>query len=217
MAKRVSPACTAAPLVPSNPTLEALRAAASGCKACALWKTGRQTVFGEGPAEARLMLIGEGPGRTEDIEGKPFVGVAGRLLDQALDAAGIMRRGVYVTNIVKHFKRTAGVRGGAAARPNAVEIAACRPWLDAEIALVKPAVVVCLGSVAAQALLGSQFRVTRQRGEVFPSPVAPFVIASLHPAAILRAGVEEVRLSQMAMLIEDLRKAGGLTPGPHRP
>ena len=155
---------TAAPLVPPRPSLPSLREAAAGCRACPLWRTGEQTVFGEGRAGARAMLVGEQPGDREDVEGRPFVGPAGRLLDEALEEAGIDRSLAYVTNVVKHFKWTPRGKRRIHQKPNWGEIAACRPWLDAELAVVRPAVLVCLGATAAQALLGRQFRVTRQRG-----------------------------------------------------
>src|SRR5436309_7185967 len=145
---------TAAPLVPAQPTLPALRKAAASCKACDLWKRGTQTVFGEGARNAQVMLVGEQPGNDEDLAGHPFVGPAGKLLDQALEEAGIDRTQAYVTNVVKHFKWEARGKRRIHAKPNATEIQACRPWLEAEIALVQPQVLVCLGATAAQALLG---------------------------------------------------------------
>lgn len=197
---------TAAPLVPENPTLETLRGAAAGCKACGLWERGTQTVFGEGGRQARVMFVGEQPGNEEDLEGKPFVGPAGRLLDKALEQAGIDRTLAYVTNVVKHFKWEPRGKRRIHAKPNAQEIAACRPWLEAEIALVKPRVIVALGATAAQALLGKAFRVSRQRGEFVESLLAPKMIATVHPSAILRAPDEETRRAEMERFIEDLRK-----------
>src|SRR5262245_50529854 len=160
---------TAAPLVPPRPTLPALHQAAAGCRACDLWRRGTQTVFGEGAAPADVVLVGEQPGDQEDVQGLPFVGPAGKLLDRALEAAGIDRSRVYVTNVVKHFKWEPRGKRRIRAKPNAAEIAACRPWLDSEIAVVKPKVVVCLGATAAQALLGKSFKVTQRRGELPPT------------------------------------------------
>ncbi len=197
---------TAAPLIPENPTLETLRGAAAGCKACGLWERGTQTVFGEGGRQARVMFVGEQPGNEEDLEGKPFVGPAGRLLDKALEQAGIDRTLAYVTNVVKHFKWEPRGKRRIHAKPNAQEIAACRPWLEAEIALVKPRVIVALGATAAQALLGKAFRVSRQRGEFVESLLAPKMIATVHPSAILRAPDDETRRAEMERFIEDLRK-----------
>jgi DNA polymerase len=195
---------TAAPLVPDRPTLSSLRQAAAGCRACPLWERGTQTVFGEGSAGARLMLVGEQPGDMEDRRGRPFVGPAGRLLDEALEEAGIDRRETYVTNVVKHFKWEP--RGGRRihAKPNARESAACRPWLDAEIAVVRPEALVCLGATAAQALLGRDFRVTTSHGRLVPSPLARLVTATLHPSAILRAPEEDRRHAMMRQLVADL-------------
>src|SRR5436309_11265239 len=173
---------SAAPLVPERPTLAKLRAAAASCKACDLWKRGTQTVFGEGGAHAEVVLVGEQPGNDEDLAGKPFVGPAGKLLDRALDAAGIDRRKTYVTNVVKHFKWVPQGKRRIHQKPNAREIAACRPWLDAEIGVLEPKVIVCLGATAAQALLGSKFRVSQQRGQLMPSPLAPHVLATVHPS-----------------------------------
>jgi uracil-DNA glycosylase family protein len=178
---------TAAPLVPPKPTLPKLREAAAGCKACDLWKTGTQTVYGEGAQTAQIMFVGEQPGDREDIEGRPFVGPAGRLLDNALAEAGIDRKLAYVTNAVKHFKWTPRGKRRIHQKPNWSEIAACRPWLDAELAVVKPRVLVPMGATAAQALLGKQFRVTRDRGRPVESDLAPVVIATVHPSSILRA------------------------------
>src|SRR5437763_12040004 len=163
---------TASALVPDHPSLSSLREAAAGCRACDLWKTGTQTVFGEGAAGARLMLVGEQPGDREDREGAPFVGPAGRVLDEALAQAGIDRRAVYVTNAVKHFKWEPRGKRRIHAKPSWSELTACRPWLEAELAVVRPEVLVCLGATAAQSLLGRQFRVTKQRGEWIESDLA---------------------------------------------
>ena len=195
---------TAAPLVPPKPTLAKLREAAANCKACPLWKTGTQTVFGEGSATAKVMLVGEQPGDREDIEGRPFVGPAGRLLDNALAEAGIDRKLAYVTNVVKHFKWTPRGKRRIHQKPNWSEIAACRPWLDAELDVVKPHVLVPMGATAAQALLGRQFRVTRDRGRPVESELAPIVIATIHPSAILRAQDED-REREYQALVHDLR------------
>jgi uracil-DNA glycosylase len=191
-------------LLPERPTLRTVRQAASGCKACELYKRGTQTVFGEGPRKAEVMLVGEQPGDAEDLAGHPFVGPAGRLLDKALEAAGIDRTLVYVTNVVKHFKWEPRGKRRIHAKPNAAEIAACRPWLETEIALVRPRVIVCLGATAAQALLGRAFKVSRQRGEFVPSPLAPLVTATVHPSSILRAP-DESRREEMTRFVEDLR------------
>jgi uracil-DNA glycosylase len=195
---------TAAPLVPDRPSLPKLREAAAGCQACPLWETGTQTVFGEGAAKAEVMFVGEQPGDQEDQQGKPFVGPAGKLLDKALEEAGIDRSLVYVTNVVKHFKWQARGKRRIHQKPNWSEIAACRPWLDAELQVVKPRVLVCLGATAAQALLGRQFRVTKQRGEPVESDLAPVVIATIHPSSILRAD-EEDREAEMAAFTSDLK------------
>jgi uracil-DNA glycosylase len=197
---------TAVALVPSDPTLSELRAAAAGCKACGLWKLGTQTVFGEGWPTARVMMVGEQPGDKEDIQGHPFVGPAGGVLDKALTAAGIERRDVYVTNIVKHFKWEPRGKRRLHKKPNAIEISACRPWLEAEIDVIKPQILVLLGATAAQGILGHQFRVTQHRGEWLSSNVAPTVMATVHPSSILRAPDNESRHEEMARFIADLKK-----------
>jgi DNA polymerase len=193
-------------LLPERPTLDAVRDVAAGCKACDLYARGTQTVFGEGPRKAELMLVGEQPGDAEDRAGHPFVGPAGKLLDRALEEAGIDRRLVYVTNVVKHFKWEPRGKRRIHAKPNAGEIAACRPWLETEIALVKPRVLVCLGATAAQALLGRSFRVSTQRGELVPSPLAPAAAATVHPSSILRAPDDAARREEMRRFVEDLKK-----------
>jgi uracil-DNA glycosylase family protein len=193
-----------------TPDLPALRERAQSCRACALWRTGTQTVFGEGPAKAELMLVGEQPGDREDQEGRPFVGPAGRVLDEALLEAGIDREQIYLTNVVKHFKWKPRGKRRIHQKPNAEEIAACRPWLEAELAAVQPGVLVCLGAIAAQALLGRTFRVSRQRGELVDSPLAPFVTATVHPSSILRAPDEEARRSAMEEFVRDLAKVAEL-------
>jgi uracil-DNA glycosylase family protein len=188
---RSAPASTgsAADFIPARPTLPKLREAAAGCRGCHLWVDATQTVFGEGPRTAEVMLVGEQPGDQEDRQGHPFVGPSGRLLDEGLAAAGIDRRRVYVTNAVKHFKfvRIEPTRRRLHKKPNAGEVRACRPWLEQEIRLIQPRVIVALGSTAAQALLGNQFRVTHQRGQPVHSPLAETVIATVHPSAVLRA------------------------------
>src|SRR3989449_2219286 len=196
---------TAAPLVPLRPTLPRLREAAAGCKGCDLWKRGTQTVFGEGSMKAQVMFVGEQPGNDEDLAGKPFVGQAGKLLDRALEEAGIDRRQAYVTNAVKHFKWEPRGKRRIHAKPNAAEIAACRPWLDAEISLIHPTALVCLGATAAQALLGPRFRVTQERGQFVPSSLARYVLATVHPSALLRAPDEETRHREMRRFVDDLR------------
>ena len=192
-------------LLPERLTLVAVREVAAGCKACDLYKRGTQTVFGEGPKKAEVMLVGEQPGDAEDTAGHPFVGPAGKLLDKALDEAGIDRTLVYVTNVVKHFKWEPRGKRRIHAKPNAAEISACRPWLETEIALVKPRVLVCLGATAAQALLGKSFKVSRQRGEFVPSSLAPLVTATVHPSSILRAPDDETRRDEMQRFVQDLR------------
>jgi uracil-DNA glycosylase len=200
-------------LIPPRPSLPAVREAAAGCRACDLWRSGTQTVFGEGTGTADVMFVGEQPGDREDIEGRPFVGPAGGLLDRALEEAGIDRRKVYVTNVVKHFKWTRKGKRRIHQKPNAEQIAACRPWLDTEIALVKPRVIVCLGATAAQALLGRQFRVTKQRGVFVESDLAPRVVATIHPSAILRSPDEASRREETAAFVEDLRTVAGALRG----
>ena len=192
-------------LLPDRPTLPTLREIARGCKACHLHRRGTQTVFGDGPRRATIMLVGEQPGDAEDLAGHPFVGPAGRLLDQALEEAGIDRRRVYVTNVVKHFKWEPRGKRRIHAKPNTAEIGACRPWLDAEIAVVRPTVLVCLGATAAQALLGKNFKVTRQHGELVESPLADFVTATVHPSSILRAPDDRSRRDAMRAFVDDLR------------
>ena len=196
---------TAAPLIPPKPTLRALREAAAHCKACDLWKRGTQTVFGEGARHAQVMLVGEQPGHEEDLAGKPFVGPAGKLLDRALEEAGIDRRKTYVTNVVKHFKWEPRGKRRIHAKPDVVEITACLPWLQAELEVVKPRALVCLGATAAQALLGRKFKVTQQRGQFVTSPLAPLVTATVHPSSILRAPDDETRRAERARFVEDLK------------
>jgi uracil-DNA glycosylase len=202
-------------LLPDRPALEAVREIAAGCKACDLYKRGTQTVFGEGPARAEVMLVGEQPGDAEDLAGHPFVGPAGKLLDRALEQAGIPRDRVYLTNVVKHFKWEPRGKRRIHTKPNAGEISACRPWLETEIALVGPRVLVCLGATAAQALIGKAFKVTRQRGELVASSLAPRVMATVHPSSILRATDDEQRREEMSRFVDDLKKAAAeLDSGP---
>jgi len=194
---------TAAPLLPDRLSLKGLKEAAAGCTACPLHETGTQTVFGEGLVRAEILFVGEQPGDREDREGKPFVGPAGRLLDKALEEVGIDRRLAYVTNVVKHFKWTPKGKRRIHAKPNWSEIAACRPWLDAEVEVVEPRVIVCLGATAAQALLGREFRVTRRRGEIVDSGYGVPAIATVHPSSILRAEDED-REHEYAAFVDDL-------------
>jgi uracil-DNA glycosylase len=185
--------------------LERLRRDAADCQACPLWQTGTQTVFGEGAANAQVVFVGEQPGDQEDKQGRPFVGPAGRVLDDALELAGIDRSTTYVTNAVKHFKWTARGKRRIHAKPNWSEIAACHPWLQSELEAIEPAVVVCLGATAAQALLGKQFRVTKQRGTWIESELAEHVTATIHPSSILRQRSDEDRHREMAGFVEDLK------------
>jgi uracil-DNA glycosylase family protein len=200
---------TAAPLIPARPTLPKLREAAAGCTACPLHESGTQTVFGEGSTSSEVVFVGEQPGDQEDLQGKPFVGPAGKLFDKALEDAGIDRTQVYVTNVVKHFKWQARGKRRIHQKPNWSEIAACRPWLDAELEVIRPRVLVCLGATAAQALLGRDFRVSRQRGELVESELAENVIATVHPSSILRAD-DETRDAEYRGLVDDLKKVAKL-------
>jgi uracil-DNA glycosylase family protein len=186
-------------------SLSGLREEAAGCRRCPLWQTGTQVVFGEGSARAQVVLVGEQPGDQEDLAGRPFVGPAGRVLDEALEAAGIDRSATYVTNAVKHFKWTARGKRRIHAKPAWSEVAACGVWLEAELEAVRPRVLVCLGATAAQALLGRQFRVTKQRGTWVESDLAEHVTATIHPSAILRMRTDEERHAEMARFVADLR------------
>jgi len=197
---------TAAALIPPRPTLNKLRDAAAECKACDLWKTGTQTVFGEGKQSSVIMFIGEQPGDREDLEGRPFVGPAGGLLDRALEEAGIDRSKVYVTNLAKHFKWEPRGKRRIHKKPNAVEITACRPWLQAELRVIKPKAIICLGSTAGQAVIGPKFRVSVQRGQFVKSELAEYVTATVHPSSILRAPSDEARRLERARFIDDLKK-----------
>jgi DNA polymerase len=196
---------SAAEFLPEKLSLTALREAAAGCRACPLWQTGTQTVFGEGGRKAEVMLVGEQPGDQEDKAGAPFVGPAGRVLDKALEEAGIDRSLAYVTNAVKHFKWEPRGKRRIHAKPNWSELAACRPWLDAELEVVAPRVLVCLGATAAQSLLGKQFRVTKSRGEWVESDLAEHVTATIHPSAILRQRDDESRDAEYAAFVDDLK------------
>lgn len=208
---------TAAPFLPARFSIPSLQSAAAGCRGCDLYKNATQTVFGEGPAKALVMFVGEQPGDYEDRQGHPFVGPAGRLLDEVLVEVGIDRSDVYVTNVVKHFKWEAAQRGKRRIhkKPRQSEIEACRPWLDAELKVVQPQVLVCLGASAAQGLLGKNFRVTRERGRFVPSELAPHVMATAHPSSILRAPDSEQREQQRAEFVRDLKKISDLLRTKH--
>jgi uracil-DNA glycosylase family protein len=193
--------------VPETSSLKELAAAAKNCTACHLFKRGTQTVFGEGPKQATMMLVGEQPGDYEDVAGKPFVGPAGKIMDRALEEAGINRKEVYVTNAVKHFKWEPRGKRRIHQKPNSREIAACKPWLEAELRLVKPKLVVALGATAGQTIFGPAFRVTRERGKVLSSKLAPRVVATVHPSSLLRQPDEESRQREYAHFVRDLRVA----------
>jgi DNA polymerase len=199
---------TAAVLIPQRPTLKTLRDRAAGCTACPLYRNATQTVFGEGPAAATVMLVGEVPGDKEDLAGHPFVGPAGQLLDRCMAAAGIDRGKAYVTNVVKHFKWEQAGKRRLHKRPNAGEIEACKPWLEAELSVVEPKVLVCLGATAAQALLGRDFRITRSRGQFLKSNLAPFVTATVHPSSLLRTRDDRER--EIERFVADLHKVAAL-------
>jgi uracil-DNA glycosylase len=197
---------TAARFIPPKASLTQLKEISKGCTACHLYKLGTQTVFGAGAKHARVVFVGEQPGNDEDLRGQPFVGPAGKLLDKALAAAGIDRDETYVTNIVKHFKWEPRGKRRIHKKPNALEIAACKPWFEAEVARLKPDVVVCLGATAAQAILGRSFKVTQQRGQLISgSAYAPTVIATVHPSSVLRAPDDETRHEEMRKFIDDLK------------
>jgi DNA polymerase len=192
--------------IPERRTLRTLKSAARGCRACNLWRDATQTVFGEGAATAEVMFVGEQPGNDEDLAGHPFVGPAGRILNDALEQAGIERTRTYVTNVVKHFKWEPRGKRRIHAKPKAGEIGACRPWLDAEIAVVHPRIIVCLGATAAKALLGSSFKVSVDRGRFVDSPLAPLVTATVHPSSILREPDSSARREAMRAFVKDLKK-----------
>jgi DNA polymerase len=194
-----------APSIPGRRTLRSLKTAARGCRACALWQRATQTVFGEGTAAAEVMLVGEQPGNDEDLAGHPFVGPAGRILNDALEQAGIDRARTYVTNVVKHFKWEPRGKRRIHAKPKAGEISACRPWLDAEIGVLRPRIIVCLGATAAKALLGNSFRVSVDRGRFVPSDLAPLVTATVHPSSILRETDSRARREAMQAFVRDLK------------
>ena len=207
-AKQVVATGSAADFIPPNPTLPKLRAASMTCRGCHLWTLGTQTVFGEGPKRARVMIVGEQPGDQEDRAGHPFVGPSGKLLDRALEEAGIDRGDVYVTNAVKHFKWERGEKSARRIhkKPNDAEIRACHPWLDEEIRLVQPEVVVCLGATAAQSIMGKSFRVTKERGRAVKAPNGGTVIATVHPSSVLRAPDADARAQAERDFFTDLKK-----------
>jgi uracil-DNA glycosylase family protein len=204
---------SATDFLPARISITALRRAADSCRGCPLYRRATQTVFGRGRPTARLMLVGEQPGNEEDLQGEPFVGPAGRILNEGLEAAGIGRAEAYVTNVVKHFKWVAQARRRLHKKPSAGEIGACRPWLEKELEVIQPEVLVCLGATAAQALLGRQVRVTVDRGKRLPSPLAPSALATVHPSSILRQRTREDREREMARFIADLAVAAGLLNG----
>jgi len=194
-------------VVPDSSDLTEVRKASLKCTACHLYKRATQTVFGEGPKRAPLLLVGEQPGDQEDLAGKPFIGPAGKILDRALEEVGIDRNKVYVTNVVKHFKWEPSGKRRIHQKPNSREIAACRPWIEAELQLVRPKLLVCLGATAAQAIFGSSFRVTRDRGKVLDSEFVPKVVATVHPSSLLRHPDEESREREYKLFVKDLRVA----------
>jgi uracil-DNA glycosylase family protein len=203
----------ATPFLPERLSLKALRDAASGCRGCHLWRPAIQTVFGEGRKASRVMLVGEQPGDKEDQAGEPFVGPAGRELDRGLEAAGIARADAYVTNVVKHFKFEERGRRRIHQTPKRFEIDACRPWLDAELDVVKPEALILLGATAAKALLGSSFKVTQHRGELLDSELAPLVSATIHPSAILRSRDDAERAAEREAFAADLRVVAAALAG----
>ncbi|HXF71225.1 MAG TPA: UdgX family uracil-DNA binding protein [Actinomycetota bacterium] len=196
-----------ADLIPPRPTIAGLREVAAACRACELWRRGTRTVFGEGPAPAAVMLLGEQPGDREDRVGRPFVGPAGKLLDRLLDASGIDRRTAYLTNVVKHFNWEPRGKRRIHRRPTKVHVAACRPWLEAELVVVRPTIVVCLGATAAAALLGRPVRLAEERGKVFAGPIEPPVLLTAHPSSILRIDDDRARREAFDALVRDLRVA----------
>ena len=203
-------AASAAELIPERPTLRALREEVQRCRGCDLYRYATQAVFGEGPKSARIALIGEEPGDQEDRQGHPFVGPAGKLLDKALEEAGIRRPEVYVTNAVKHFKFEERGKRRLHKKPRVSEVKACNPWLEAEMSLIRPEVIVCLGATAAQALLGPAFRLTKERGKFLEHPWAKYVTATVHPSAILRASDAEARHQEYRDFVEDLGRVRNL-------
>jgi DNA polymerase len=205
MTRETTGVISAADFLPARRTLPALAKAAEHCEGCPLYASATQTVFGEGSSDARIIMVGEQPGDQEDIQGKPFVGPAGKMLDRALEDAGIDRRTVYATNAVKHFKWTPRGKRRLHARPTAREMSACRPWLEAELEVIEPDVLVCLGATAAQLLLGRQFRISREHGRWVNSDWAPWTMATYHPSALLRAPDEEARRQMYGAFVADLR------------
>jgi uracil-DNA glycosylase family protein len=210
VAKRIASA-SAPQLFPQAESLDELRDRAKHCKACDLWRNATQTVFGEGAEHPKIMFVGEQPGDQEDLQGRPFVGPAGKLLDSALQESGVDREKTYITNAVKHFKWEPRGKRRIHKKPSGSEIASCRPWLNAEIAALQPEVIVCLGATAAQALLGRDFRVTQHRGELVKSSLAPFIMATVHPSSILRAPEQESRQAELGRFIDDLKKLSRFT------
>ncbi|SRR5581483_2833634 len=206
-------AVTAERLIPDKSTISKLQAAARACKACPLWERGTQTVFGDGSGKAKVVFVGEQPGNDEDLAGKPFVGPAGRLLDEALAEAGIQREEIYVTNVVKHFKWEPKGKRRIHKKPSSREIAACRPWLQAELEVIKPKVLVCLGATAAQAIIARDFKVSRQRGKLVSSELAPNVMATVHPSSILRAPDQETRHAERKKFVDDLKAIAKIIHG----
>lgn len=205
---------SAADFLPERLSLPNLRAAAAGCRGCDLYRHATHVVFGEGEPGASLLFVGEQPGDKEDLEGRPFVGPAGKIFDRALAEAGIARREVYVTNAVKHFKYVLRGKRRIHAKPKQLEIRACAPWLEAEIHAVQPKIVVALGATAAQGLMGTSFRLTKHRGEILASPLAPRVIATVHPSSILRAPDDDARHREMALFVEDLKRVAAALRSP---
>jgi uracil-DNA glycosylase family protein len=197
---------SAADFLPKRTTLPALRKAATACRGCDLYRDATQTVFGEGPADARIVMVGEQPGDREDIAGRPFVGPAGALLDRAIEEGGLVRDDIYFTNVVKHFKHVMRGKRRIHKKPDLEEIRACTPWLEAELARIQPRVLLLLGATAAQAILGRSFRVTQHRGEFVDSPLAPLVTATVHPSSILRSRTDDERRSAFDAFVEDLRR-----------
>jgi DNA polymerase len=191
--------------IPEKPGLRVLQAASQHCQGCDLYRHATQTVFGDGSASARIVFVGEQPGNEEDREGRPFVGPAGGILNRALEHAGIDRGTVYVTNIVKHFKFEERGKRRIHKKPSGAEVSACKPWLEAEVAVLKPRIIVCLGATAAQALLGRKFLLTKERGKPVPHTLAPYVVATIHPSAILRAPEPAARRAEYARLVSDLK------------
>jgi uracil-DNA glycosylase len=213
MADRTHTGASALEFLPTRITMASLRRAARGCQGCPLYKNATQTVFGEGPRTARVVLVGEVPGNDEDLAGRPFVGPAGRVLDEALEAAGIGRDDTYVTNVVKHFKWEPQGKRRKHKKPSAREIAACLPWLEREMSLVRPEVLVCLGATAAQALVARDFRVTRMHGRVVATALSDQTVATIHPSAVLRQRTSEDRRTEMAGFIADLKVVARLVRG----